>query len=47
MTDKQFWLTVRRALLMVVRAIEKKYDIAEKVPLEADATTTVSVAFDE
>ena len=46
MTDKQFWLTVRRALLMVVRAIEKKYP-ADNVPLEADASTTVSVAFDE
>jgi hypothetical protein len=25
MTDKEFWLLIRRALLMVVRAIEMKY----------------------
>jgi len=25
MTDKEFWLLVRRALLLIVAAIEKKY----------------------
>jgi len=30
MTDREFWLLVRRALLMVIRAIEKKYGIDKK-----------------
>lgn len=25
MSDKEFWLMVRRALLIIVKAIEKKY----------------------
>lgn len=25
MTDKELWLTIRRALLLIVKAIEKKY----------------------
>lgn len=29
MSERDFWITIRRALLMVVRAIEKKYDLAE------------------
>lgn len=28
--DREFWLTVRRALIMFVRAIEKRYDIKEQ-----------------
>ena len=27
MSDREFWLIIRRALLMVVSAIEKRYDI--------------------
>ena len=46
MSDRDFWLTVRRALLMVVRAIEKKYP-ADKEPLQVDGSTSVAVAFDE
>jgi len=30
MTEHEFWLLVRRALLMIVRAIERKYGIDEK-----------------
>jgi len=30
MTDFEFWLIVRRALLMVIRAIEKRYGIDKK-----------------
>ncbi len=30
MTDKEFWLLFRRALLIIVSAIEKKYDIKSK-----------------
>jgi len=29
MEERDFWLLVRRALLMVVRAIEKRYTIAD------------------
>jgi len=27
MTDREFWLIIRRALLMLVSAIERKYEI--------------------
>jgi hypothetical protein len=27
MSDRDFWIIIRRALLMVVAAIEKRYDI--------------------
>jgi len=30
MTDREFWLLFRRALLMVIRAIEKRYGIDKK-----------------
>jgi len=30
MTDYDFWLLIRRALLMVIRAIEKRYGIDKK-----------------
>ncbi len=30
MDDRAFWLTVRRALLMIASAIEKRYNIASK-----------------
>ena len=30
MIDYEFWLIVRRALLMVIRAIEKRYGIDKK-----------------
>ena len=46
MTDRDFWLTVRRALLMVVRAIEKKYP-ADNVLLEPSDTDTIAVAISE
>lgn len=29
MSDKDFWLTVRRALLMICAAIAKKYELKE------------------
>jgi hypothetical protein len=29
MTDREFWVIVRRALLMVVAAIEKRYQIRQ------------------
>lgn len=30
MEDRDFWLTVRRALIMIVSAIEKRYNIQAK-----------------
>lgn len=27
MTDRDFWIAIRRALIMFIRAIEKRYDI--------------------
>jgi hypothetical protein len=30
MSDKEFWLLIRRALLMVVHAIEKKYGLTHE-----------------
>lgn len=27
MTDKDFWMTIRAALIMFVRAIEKRYNL--------------------
>jgi len=29
MSEKDFWILIRRALLMVVHAIEKRYTITE------------------
>lgn len=31
MTDKDFWLTVRAALIMMVKAIEKRYMVISNV----------------
>jgi len=30
MSEREFWLLFRRALLMVIRAIEKRYGIDKK-----------------
>ena len=29
MSDREFWITVRAALIMFVRAIEKRYNLSE------------------
>lgn len=31
MTDRDFWLTVRAALIMMVKAIEKRYLIVQSI----------------
>ena len=42
MTDKEFWLIVKRALQMVVKAIERKYSSKEEmIDIHSD-TVTVS-----
>ena len=43
MTDKDFWLAIRRALLIIVRTIEKKYQ-AKSTELEMDGDR-VSVSY--
>ncbi len=27
MTDREIWLAIRRALIMIIRAIEKRFDL--------------------
>ena len=49
MTDKDFWLIVRRALLMIVKAIERKYPAkdVELDPLDTGDQVSVSYLVDE
>ena len=50
MNDKDLWLTVRRALLMICKAIENKYSgkvSAEEQIIELDETATISFPPDE
>ena len=42
MNDKELWLAIRRALLMIVRAIEKKFPGKDEVVEPSD---TQSVTF--
>jgi hypothetical protein len=46
MTDRDFWLIVRRALLMIVKAIEKKYP-AKEVELDTGGNASVSFLIDD
>ena len=46
MNDKEFWMTVRRALLMICKAIENKYSGKEEI-IELDETATISFTPDE
>jgi hypothetical protein len=45
MTDKDFWLLIRQALLTMVRAIERKYklgDYSKGEVIETDDNDTVT-----
>ena len=42
MNDKELWMMIRRALLMIVRAIEKKFPGKDEVLAPSD---TASVTF--
>ena len=42
MTDKDFWLIIRRALLMICKAIERRYTGKE---VELDTGGSVSVSY--
>jgi len=41
LSDREFWLIVRRALLMICQAIEKKYITADKT-ISCDTQITVA-----
>ena len=43
MTDAEFWLLIRRALLMIVAAIEKKYAKRNGQVVEPTGTDTVTM----
>ena len=47
MTDKEFWLMVRRALKMIVAAIERKYGKVDQVPLKPSESVNVSHLVDD
>ena len=47
MSDKEFWLTIRRALLMIVKAIERKYPTKLVEVDIGDNTTTMTYPSDE
>lgn len=42
MTDKDFWLLIRRALLLIISAIEKKYLNNKGTLIETTETDSVS-----
>lgn len=44
MTDAEFWLMIRRALLMIIAAIEKKYVSKNGKLLEQTETDTIAIA---
>ncbi len=46
MNDKDFWMQIRRALMMIVKAIERKYPAKEEI-LETDASVDYSIQPDE
>ena len=42
MTDRELWLIIRRALLMIVHAIDARYRVAqEHAPMVETISTTV------
>ena len=43
MNDKEFWLQIRRALMMIVKAIERKYPSKSEV-VDLVSTGAVTVA---
>ncbi len=48
MTDKEFWIAVRRALQMIIKAIERKYiGGGEAVPLDTGGDDSISYVVDD
>ena len=46
MNDKEFWMMIRRALLMICKAIERKYPAKEEI-LESVGSVNISFLPDE
>jgi len=46
MTDKEFWLMIRRALMMICKAIERKF-AGKEVEIEHTEQTTYSGQTDD
>ena len=46
MTDKEFWLMIRRALIMICKAIERKYT-GKEVELDTGGSVSVSYLVEE
>ena len=46
MTDKEFWLMIRRALMMICKAIERKF-AGKEVDLETEESETYSLVIDD
>ena len=42
MTDKEFWLLIRRALMMICKAIERKYT-GEEIEVETGEEVSYSL----
>ncbi len=48
MTDKEFWIAIRRALQMIIKAIERKYiGGGEAVPLDTGGDVSVSLLIED
>ncbi len=47
MTDKEFWIAIRRALQMIIKAIERKYIGGEAVPLDTGGDDSFSYVVDD
>jgi hypothetical protein len=46
MTDKEFWLLIRRALMMICKAIERKYT-GKEIEVETGEGETYSLVIDD
>jgi len=42
MTDRDLWLMIRRALLMIIKAIERRWLVSENLDTKLDDHTSVS-----
>ncbi len=47
MTDKEFWIAIRRALQMIIKAIERKYIGGEAVELDTGGDVSVSLLIED
>ncbi len=47
MSDKEFWLMIRRGLMMICKAIERKFAGSKEVDLETGESETYSLVIDD